>query len=890
MLYNIKRGDAIIATVWPKGQQEKEIMVKDIVPITFNSPAAYQFQIGDTMFVYGQTYYLNQMDEPTKNSSMSFSYRMTFQAEYYRLAKPIMMFYDSINALTVIKTEVMANASMMLDLIVANANRTQSGWSRGECIDSVPKLISFDGESILTVIDNTAKDFETEWWVVGKTIHFNKRGVVTGHKFEYGYDKGLRGGLIRTNVDSKAAFSRLYVTGSDQNLPVNYRNRQPNLMLPEGTPYIQGPKYGPDEIEAVINFPDIKPERIGMVSSVTTPFVFSDMGIDFDINTQELPTLRPKVSFLTGNLAGYWFEIPKGGYNHATRTITIIKNEVEKALELPSALMKPEIGDTYFFYDLVMPPSYVSEREQFLLTKGNEYFAEFSPPRVAYEVPPDKFYFKRNNITLDLGNYVGVKDSDIVIDKNIRVNSFERDLHEPFLYPVLRISDLALGSSYARVTYEAEKVTKALNIAQITNIQRSRMLWKTSQELLNKYFDPGTEQIFTEAISPVTLRALMIQTGDTSQQLVLVGLNFISNYQADVNKINWSAGKLVHTTIAPAPVTWNVPGATVSGLDPAKVYYIYAKCNRTTADGSILVSDAQIKVDQDPTFYHFWIGIANSVIDNYRNLKSVYGSVSIYGRTIEGGIIVGNELEINLDEGTFKGKVQMLDGSYTEGLLNVGSAGLGNAFISGVTDAGDQSIRFGAGGQLGDADLPFRVLDDGSVYMSKANISGDITIGTESGNTADGQTSGWKLSRGAILSDGTTIPALPEGNNFAIIRGSSRYTGDKYNEFSFGTDLIPGSSGGAISQIGYLKNKRPKKGTVPGLDDTVNIALELAAEGANQNVALNVTSGDVIMVKGEIYFRENPGLTGYELISSSGPQTRKYINGRYIGQGPNDHW
>ena len=867
-LYNIKRGETIVATIWPEGNQDKEIMLKDEVPISFKSPAALYFQIGDTIRVYGETYYLNALDEPTKDSTLSYRYQMNFVASYYALAKPKIFFYDSANALKVIKFEVMITPRQLLDLIVANANRTQTGWVAGDCIDAPPKLLTFNGESLLTALDTGAKEFETEWWVKNKVMHLTKKGAVSGYHFEYGYDKGLRGGLSRTNVDSSSVFSRLYVTGSDQNLPVGYRNGQTNLQLPADTEYIQGPKYGDDEIEAVINFDDIKPERIGTISSVTSPFVFSDSGIDFDLNEpgRLLPGVSVKVSFLTGNLAGYNFEVAKGGYNHATRTITILKNDVEKSLQLPSDLMKPAVGDTYFFFDLVMPASYVTDAEHRVKVRGQEYFNKQSVPRVAYDLPPDPFYFARNNIVLAIGDYVNVKDTELLLDKDIRVYSYSRDLHDGFKYDNLKVSDMPIGSSYIRQIAAAEKVTKALNIAQINNIQRSRQNWKNSQELLNKYFDPGSEQIYTEAISPVTLRALMIQTGDTSQQLVLVGLNFTSNYQQDVNKINWTSGRLVHTTIAPDPVTWNIPGATVAGLDPAKVYYIYAKCNRTNADGSILVSDVQIKVDQDPEFYHFWIGLANSVIDNYRNLKSVYGSVSIYGRTIEGGIIVGNQLEINLDEGTVQGKIQMLDGSYTEGLLNVGSDGQGNAFISGVTNEGDQSIRFGAGGQLGDNNLPFRVLDDGSVFMSKATISGNITIGTESGNTSDGYTAGWKLSEGAILSDGTTYPGLPGGNNFALIRGSSRYAGDKYNEFAFGTDLIPGSAGGAYSQIAYIKNKRPKAGSTLGLDDTTNIGLELAADGANFNTALYISSGDVQVKEGTKIYK---GINGVINLSGS---------------------
>jgi hypothetical protein len=727
MLYDIKRGSQVIATVYPEGQQEKEIMVKDIVPISFSYPSSIRFAIGDTIEVWGETYYLNQMDETTKDSSLKFSYQMLFQAAYYSLAKPKMFFYDRNNELKVLKFEIIVNASLLLDLIVANANRTQSGWTKGDCDETEYKLLPFNGESVLTALDNGAKEFRTEWWVVNKVIHLTKRGVSSGLRVAYGYDKGLRGGLTRTNVDSTSVFSRLYVSGSDKNLPANYRNGQKNLMLPEPMDFIQGPIYGDEEIEAVINFPDIKPGRIGTITSVTSPFMFTDTGIDFNVN-DHLMTISAKVSFVTGQLSGYTFEIPKGGYNTSTKTVTIIKNEVEKDLNLPSDLLKPAVGDTYFFEDVISPPADIIAAQLKLLEKGTEYFNAQSVPRVAYSVPPDFFYFKRNQKTLSLGDYIYVEDFDLQLDKDIRINSYERDLHEKYKYNALTISDLALGSPIVRQVAAAQKVTKNLALNRISDINRARMGWKSSREMMNQYFDPSTDQIFTDAISPITLRALMIQTGDASQQLVLDGINFKSNYEGDVNKLAWSEGQLIHATIEANARSWDIPGATIEGLEPGTAYYVYAKCNRTTVDGVILVTSVQVKVDEDPDFYHFWIGFANSVIDNFRLLKSVYGSVSIYGRTIEGGIIFGQNLEINLDEGSVKGMIVMNDGSYTVGTVVVGDPndleGLGNAFISGITDEGPLSVRFGAGGQRGDADLPFKVLDDGSLVATKGSIGG----------------------------------------------------------------------------------------------------------------------------------------------------------------------
>jgi hypothetical protein len=67
MHYDIKRGSEIIANVYPAGQREKEIMIKNIVPFSFKSPVSIEFEIGDNVTVWGETYYLNQLDEPTKN-------------------------------------------------------------------------------------------------------------------------------------------------------------------------------------------------------------------------------------------------------------------------------------------------------------------------------------------------------------------------------------------------------------------------------------------------------------------------------------------------------------------------------------------------------------------------------------------------------------------------------------------------------------------------------------------------------------------------------------------------------------------------------------------------------------------------------------------------------
>lgn len=687
MLYDIKRNGYTIATVYPEGSQVKEIMLRDEVPITFSSRDALHFQHGDYIEVYGEIYYLNQLDEPTKNSTFDYKYSLTFQAAYYSLAKPKILSYDTNNLLKVITFEMMANASSFLDLIIANANRTQSGWVKGDVDLTEAQLLAFDGESVLTAIDQVAKAFDTEWWVVNKVIHLKKRGVISGYKFEYGYNKGLRGGLTRTNVDSSGVFSRLYVTGSNKNISSTYRSGQVNLMLPDPMDYIQGPKYGNDEIEEVINFPDIQPEYIGTISSVGDKFNFTDTGIDFNINDQLIDGLSAKVSFLTGQLSGYTFEIAKGGYNATTKTVTIVTNEAEKAYILPSDLMKPEVGDTYLFFDLKMPDTYIQDAENRLLVKGQDYFNTKSVPQVAYDVPPDNFFFKRNNIVLNLGDYVHVQDFDLRLNKDIRINSYERDLHDPFKYSTLQISDLAIGSPFINQIAEAEKLNKAIAISKINDIQRSRSNWKTTNEL-------------TTLLNTVKAEMLLIMVDGGAYTTDIIATTTPTHFQT-------TGGTIYHEQYDENKGIWNVSVFAID-LVAAGPFYVYIKASRSSQDANIILSESKIAVESDPAFYYFPFGVISTLIEGQRFFSSIRGYTKVTGDVINTGRIVSNNglNYFDLSAGTF----------------NLGTDLSGMDF--GVTESGQLTIR----GQIVATDAEFvNLIVGGFTVNSDGLIKGNPT-------------------------------------------------------------------------------------------------------------------------------------------------------------------
>ena len=69
-MYSIKRGATTIATVRPEsGAQRLKIMGENVVDMTFTLRAPVDFQIGDTVVVYGTTYILNALPTYNKVSS-----------------------------------------------------------------------------------------------------------------------------------------------------------------------------------------------------------------------------------------------------------------------------------------------------------------------------------------------------------------------------------------------------------------------------------------------------------------------------------------------------------------------------------------------------------------------------------------------------------------------------------------------------------------------------------------------------------------------------------------------------------------------------------------------------------------------------------------------------
>lgn len=218
-------------------------------------------------------------------------------------------------------------------------------------------------------------------------------------------------------------------------------------------------------IEETIIFDDIYPHRTGTVSSVNIADVyeFTDASMTFDVNSYLLPGLTPKITFNTGQLSGYTFDLRS--YDNGTKKFIIHKNGDEKILDIPSSSFKPAIGDKYVITDIEMPTSYVTAAENELLAAANAKLVELSEPQLSYTVVIDPKFIKRTGRTPRPGDLVWIEDTELEVQKKIRMISVTRNIVADYQYQV-ELSDIVSPSTIQRIIASSDSNDR--NINQLT--------------------------------------------------------------------------------------------------------------------------------------------------------------------------------------------------------------------------------------------------------------------------------------------------------------------------------------------------------------------------------------------------------------------------------------
>ncbi len=663
-----------------KAEQRIALLGEDVLDLSIKTSAELPLEIGDYTVVFGRKYKINRLPEPDLTSETSSSIELEMEGIQYDLARAT---YDlTINTTNNELQDVQADSltgdlKKFAEVLIANANRVfVNEWQLGDCpnCEITDKTLTFGEESnCLSVLQLLCSEFGTECEIEQREnvniLHFRKIGTVYPFTFQYGRGRGLYE-LRRKNQSSANIITRLKVFGSSRNITSRYRAAR--LCLPgksKGESYIENSeaveRYG--VWEATKKFNDIYPSRTGEVEAIDANNVlkFSDSTM-FNLNALEedgettrylIPGSEAKIRFISGNLSGYEFSIAE--YDHDSHTFALKKFKDDRGDVFPSPTSEAfrfSEGDKYKLLNIALPKIYEDSAESELESAGVEYYQQNSQPKVSYDLAITPSFLERRaseglttNVFLP-GDYIRVEEPRIGVDKNIRIKSIVRNLKDVYSYD-LTLSDMPVKVSLpAKIISELQKIDNLIELNRLEDPIRARQNWRNSQEVLNMIFDPEGNY-FTDRIKPKSIETIMLSVGATSMQFALLDTVINANANSDKNEIGVKGGVLAHYAIEESIRSWNISDSTTFLAQDNKAYYIYAKCEKEGDSAIIIFSENQILTEEDPNYYHFFIGVVNSVNSDLqaRSLSLSYGFSTINGGFITTGCLKSSNKALIVD-------------------------------------------------------------------------------------------------------------------------------------------------------------------------------------------------------------------------------------------------
>lgn len=672
-------------------EQKRELLGEDSVTLKTTSAVPMECSIGDYIIVYGSVYTLNKAGECTKNGERSFEQQYTFEGLQYKLLDAQYRNADAAGNNPTASFSIVANMQLLMQVLITNINRVATSlgevWALGDCPTTEYKEFTYNNQNCLNVLQEACEAFETEFEIVQTsakhyTLHIRQQGALLPATFDFSKQSGVYK-LRRKNVNSADIVTRLYVEGSTKNIGNGYRNGSERLRL-AGQSYVQseqgiaafGIKEGSRQYE------DIYPHRIGKVTGIVAgnnlQFVDANM---FNLNEKEngntkylIDGTSAKVRF-TGNssLAGYEFEVHK--YNHNTHTFTLVQYEDRRGLKLPDGgAYSIAVDDEYVLLDIVMPQDpYITDAEAELQQKGADELEALSQPRVEYELEIasmslEKEYGTDGTIVnvFQVGDLLHIKDTDINVDKAIRIKSFTRDCYaDPYKYKIT-LGDTLDVTLVERLIEDNILQNEVIALNDLTNLAKARTNWRSTQELLHMVFD-SDGYFDAEHIKPSSIETMMLSVGNRAGQFVLRNIVIEANAivsgvpQPNQLKVTSNSGVLIHYAIEEQDRTWQLQTLSIT-LSNTNAYYVYAKCAKGSNAAEIIASQDKLAVDDGNSngYYYFLIGVLSSVYQGYRDLTLTYGATRITGRTINCGKIesVDGDTYFDLDNSEIGGNIK----------------------------------------------------------------------------------------------------------------------------------------------------------------------------------------------------------------------------------------
>ena len=729
----IKRGNTVVCDVYLKENSYtvEEIMGEHTLTLTFLSRNVVELQINDYIDFEGTKYKIRHNEKVTKReTSLGWEYTVQFYSSRYDL-QDVQFFLHGTPERKKNFDYYTGTARDWLNLMVTNMNRGDSGWVAGSCIESRMITLSFKDKTVGTVLDELIKELDSEYWISGKTMNIGKReyasnGLVLAQGEGMGFTE-----LEVSAVDDTPPVTVLYPYGSDKNLGSDYGADY--LLLPEGRLSIEKnvEKYG--RIEKSMQFDHIFPKGEFAVTEKIDDYTLRASGMDFNLTDCLLDGVEVIVTFQDGGLAGYDLAIVEDSWDNDLKQFKLKQNDQENALKVPGDI-NFSVGDKFILTGLKMPQSYRDNASLQLQEESQAWLDGKCEKRIQLRGKCDEVIFRLQNLFIACGQMVGVYSEQLDIDREIRVTKVKRYIEKdgtPSYRYELTLSDFLESNGFKDLVDDVNKVPEEIEDKVKPVREHTKRSWRDVMETLGMMFDPEGDY-FTELIKPLAVHTAQLIVGTNSQQMELIGVKFIPNADNDANYFKNTAGKLVHFTVSEEIREWAIPAASFR-LNNSLAYYVYAKCPKEGKNGSIYVSERQIKLEDETGYYHFWVGVLNTPEDGVRSWLPNYGYTEAAGQTITTGLIKDRLARLVID--LVNARITAINGATIEGKVTFTS---GTSGYNNITDKPDLSV-------YGTKDLLNSIKDnlqnqlDGKIdtYYQSSNPWNSWPSGTEPGHVGD---------------------------------------------------------------------------------------------------------------------------------------------------------
>ena len=622
----------------------------------------------------GERYTLNQPAKVVKHNSRHFEYTLTMDSEganlkNYKFRNP--------NDKT-LKFPFTASPRYHIQILVDCLNMIDSGWQVGTTIEANEKLISYNHNNCLEALDMIAKAFETEYEIIGKTIHLHKVEYFKDNPLplQYGKGKGFKTGVSRTTEQSR--ITRLYVQGGERNIDRSkYGNKE--LLLPKSQEYVyEGVTFVSDDKglsiavknaqnngfinEQSLDLSHIYPSRKGTISAVFEVdrdkhfYDFADTTIPEALNFAYLQIKGEKmvIYFESGMLSGREFEVSK--YDHAQKRFQLVPKE-EDGTTMPNDIFKPAIGDQYSVYNMHLPAAYICDDNTKtgasweMMKEACKYLYENRADLFTFTGDLDGIWAKKRWVNvggrLKMGAYIHFSDNEFQrTPVAIRIVGLKEYVNNPYS-PQIELSNKVQGQSFSseiRKLQNQEVYFGEMNKQTQSLTKRS---WRNALETIKQVEEAFPE--YTQSIIPATVQTMMALVGNKSGQFAFVAnkTNPITvphtlYFDRNNKQINAGSGWIKHYTLGSTDIKpshsaadykyWYV-SQFVSGRldDKAKTYYLYIKANKAVETAEFVLSENKIDMEQEAGFYHFLYATVNSEYDGERGIAQFNGFTEITG-------------------------------------------------------------------------------------------------------------------------------------------------------------------------------------------------------------------------------------------------------------------